>query len=77
MNATFYIVLFGFLISFGLIDSEFSGNWIMSGDNLLSHLQLKFYSEGMPVPKTLFFKKIISRNRWIVWKKFWSWLAQN
>ena len=39
----------------GLIDLKLSGTWLMSGDNILSHLPVKFYSDEMTETKKIFY----------------------
>ena len=51
----------GFFILSVLIDSKFSGTWLMSGENLLSHLPIKFYSEEMTETKKIVY---LERQSW-------------
>ena len=39
----------------GLIEEKLSETWLMSGDNLLSNLPVKFYSDEMTETKKIFY----------------------
>ena len=49
------VVEIGFLGLLGLIVWKLSGTWLMSGDNLLSHLPVKFYSDEMTETKKIIY----------------------
>ena len=49
------VVEIGFLRLLGLINWKPSVFWLMSGDNLLSHLPVKFYSDEMTETKKIIY----------------------
>ena len=49
------VVEIGFFRLLGLIEKKLIETWLMSGDNLLSNLPVKFYSDEMTETKKIFY----------------------
>ena len=54
-NNILIVVEIGFFRLLGLIDWESSGTSLISGDNLYSHLSVKFYSDEMTEIKMIIY----------------------
>ena len=64
------IVLFRLL---GLMDWILNGTWLMSGDNLLSHLPVKFYSDEMTETKKIIYLERKFQKQMNLLKIFLKW----